>query len=146
MTFTTSTTYAELNAVLDQARRPSANPVPVTDAQLLGLQHRWTTALSARLDEAVEFAEPRQEVEAVANAWRTLASDLDTLRRVLDANETSSEALANAMRPELRMLAITAGLSGLDAPSEESVRVGHSLRQAIRSGNGKLPQELAHAS
>jgi hypothetical protein len=146
MTFTTGTTYAELNAVLDQARRPSATPVQVTDAQLVALQHRWTTALSARLDEAIEFSHPKEEVEAVANAWRTLAADLDTLRRVLDANESSSEALASATRSELRMLAVTAGLTGLDSPSEESVQVGRTLREAIRSGNGKLPRELAHAS
>jgi hypothetical protein len=134
--------YAELNAVLDQARRPSARHTPVTDAQLLGLQQRWATALSARLDEAIEFAELGHEVEAVAAAWRALATDLDTLRAVLDAHEAGSAALAKAQRTEYRMLAIAAGLSALDAPADVAVQAGLAFRDRIRSGN----VELAHAS
>jgi hypothetical protein len=141
MTFTkASTTFAQLNAVLDRARRPSAQPVPVTDAQLVGLQHRWATALSARLDQAIEFARPKQEAHAVAQAWRALANDLDTLRGVLDQNEASSAALAKAMGMECRMLAIASGLTGLDAPTGESVRLGRTFRDAIRAGNDELPQ------
>ena len=60
MTCTKASTYEELNAVLERARRPAAQPVAVTDAQLVGLQYRWATALSARLDEAIEFAPPEQ--------------------------------------------------------------------------------------
>src|SRR5882762_290293 len=113
MTCTKASTYEALNAVLDRARRPSAQPVPVTDAQLVGLQYRWTTALSARLDEAIEFAPPKQVAHAVARAWHALASDLDTLRGVLDQNEASSPALAHALRAEYRMLAVASGLTDL---------------------------------
>jgi len=146
MTCTKARTYEELNAVLDRARRPSAQPVPVTDAQLVGLQYRWTTALSARLDEAIEFAHPEQVAEAVAQAWHALASDLDTLRGVLDQNEASSTALAHAMRAEYRMLAVASGLIDLAAPTEESVRVGRGFRKAIRAGNNERPRELDQAS
>jgi len=146
MTCTKASTYEELNAVLDRARRPSAQPVPVTDAQLVGLQYRWTTALSARLDEAIEFAHPKQVADAVARAWHALASDLDTLRGVLDQNEASSTALAHALRAEYRMLAVASGLTDLETPTEESVRVGRGFRDAIRAGNNGRPRALDQAS
>lgn len=146
MNSTKACTYEELNAVLDLARRPSAQPMAVSDTQLVGLQRRWATALSARLDEAIEFARPKQEADAVARAWRVLASDLDTLRRVLDQNEASSAALAHAMQAEYRMLAIASGLTGLDTPTEESVRLGRSLREAIRAGEDALSHELDQAA
>jgi len=147
MTFTkASTTYAELNAVLDRARRPAAQPVSVTDTQLVGLQHRWTTALSARLDQAIESARPKQEAKAVAQAWRALANDLDTLRGVLDQNESSSAVLAKATGMECRMLAIASGLTGLDAPTQESERLGRTFRDAIRAGNDEPRRETAKAS
>jgi hypothetical protein len=145
MTFTKASTYAELNVILDQAGRPSAQPVPVSDAHLVGLQHRWTTALSARLDEAIEFARPQQEAKAVARAWRVLASDLNTLRGVLDQNEASSAPLADAMRAEYWMLAVASGLTGLDTPTEESVRLGRGFRESIRAGKDDMLRELDQA-
>ncbi|MDT7610215.1 hypothetical protein ACTXG6_21530 [Pseudonocardia sp. Cha107L01] len=147
MTFTKAgTSYAELNAVLDQARRPSAHPAPVTDAQLLGLQHRWATALSARLDEAIEFTQLGQEVQAVAGAWRTLATDLDTLRGVLDAHEADSPELTRSLRVEYRMLAMAAGLAGLQTPVDEAARVGREFRELIRTDHVERTPELARAS
>jgi len=143
---TASPTHAELNAVLDQARRPSPHPAPIAAAQLLGLQHRWTTALSARLDAALEFAHPGEQAHAVATAWRELARDLDTLRRILDTHEASSPALVNALRAEHRMLAITAGLATLDAPIPESIHAGRAFRELIRSGPTEPTPALARAS
>jgi hypothetical protein len=125
--------YAELNAILGRARSDGGHNVPVTSAQLLGLQRRWTAALSARLDEAIEVARPGEEVEIVAAAWHTLAHDLNTLRAVLAAHEVDSQALAAAQRAEFRMLALAAGLATLDAPVAHVVDVGQRLREWIRS-------------
>lgn len=137
MTFTLpGATYAELNAVLDQARRRQAHTVPVTEAQLLALQRRWTAALTARLDQALEDAAPGDEAAAVAQAWRTLAEEQPTLRALLDAHEP---ALGAALRTEYRALALAAGLVGLDTPAAEAERAGRQLRDRIRAsaGNGR---------
>lgn len=133
-------TYAELNAILDQARRPSSSPTPVTDAQLLGLQHRWTTMLSARLDQAIEDAEYGKLAEATADAWRRLAAEQPVLRGVLDSGLRRSEVLVDALDGELRMIGLAAGLVGVDAPEHRAVRVGREFRDSFTGTPAPLHQ------
>lgn len=136
----TAPTYRELNDVLARAARPSAAPVVVTDAQLVGLQHRWTTTLSARLDQALEDAAFGPTGEAVARAWRTLAAEQPVLREILDAGARRSTALADAMSREFGMLALAAGLVGLDTPEHEAARAGRRLRAEISGIRPNLHQ------
>ncbi|MBV9313789.1 MAG: hypothetical protein JO100_08610 [Pseudonocardia sp.] len=128
----THTSYAELNAILDQARRPSDLPVPVTDAQLRALQQRWNAMLSARLDETLENAGPGPLVDAVAETWRRLAAEQPVLRAVLDAGSRRQPVFGAATDTESRMLAHTAGLVGLNEPEADAVRVGEAFRERIR--------------
>jgi hypothetical protein len=143
---TTGTSWAELSAVLEQARRAPAHSVPVSDAQLLALQRRWTTALSARLDHALETAAPGKDTQVVTRAWHGLANDLHTLRAVLDAHEPHSAALAQALRVEYWMLALAAGLASPDTPTEQAVPAGRALRDRIRPSTPEPTRRLAYAS
>jgi hypothetical protein len=126
--------YAELNAVLERARTQPRTSTSISDEQLVALQARWTRALSARLDQAIEFAGPKPLVQMVAEAWRQQVTDQATLRGVLDEAEPRCPALAAAMGTELRYLALAAGLVGLDDATEDAVRVGRDYRDRIRSG------------
>jgi hypothetical protein len=132
-TFATASSYAELNAVLERARSDLGHTAPLTDSQLLGLQHRWSTALCARLDEAIEVANFGEEREVVAAAWHTLARDLDILRMVLDTHEAVSPVLTDAQGAEFRMLALAARLASLDTPTTRAVELGRRFRAWIRS-------------
>lgn len=127
--------YTELNAVLERARRQPRTSTSISDDQLVALQARWTRALSARLDQAIEFAGSRPLVEMVAEAWRRQGIDQAILRGVLDQAESRCPALAAAMGTEFRYLALAAGLIGLDGATEDAVRVGRDYRDRIRSGN-----------
>jgi hypothetical protein len=136
-------TYSELNAVLDQARRPSSSPTPITDAQLTGLQRRWTTMLSARLDQALEDAEFGPTGEAVTGAWRRLAAEQPVLRGVLDDGARRSPALVDAMSTEFGILALAAGLVGLDADEEIATRRGREFRDRITGTRPAALHEVA---
>lgn len=131
--------YRELNEILERAARAGA--VPVTDAQALGLQQRWTAALSARLDAAIEFAGNRPLTDAVAHAWHELAAEQPTLRRLLDTAE-DSPVLTEARRAEHRILALAAGLAGLDDPAEVAAGRGLQYRNLIRTGVADLARRV----
>ncbi|MDQ2708328.1 MAG: hypothetical protein M3Z25_12105 [Actinomycetota bacterium] len=135
-----SPTYAELNAVLDQARRPSNSPTPVTDAQLLGLQSRWSAMLSARLDQAIEDSGYGPTADAVADAWRRLAADQPVLRGVLDDGQRRSAVLTEAMAGEFRNLALAADLAGLDEPAARAAQLGREFRDLLTAGRAPLHQ------
>lgn len=130
----TTTSYRELNAILDQASRDPDSVDSISDEQLRGLQSRWTTALLSRLDQAIESAGPEPLIDTVGAAWRQLAGEQVTLRAVLDAAEPRSAALGAAMRAEFRYLALAAGSVGVHDPDEEAVRQGRAYRDLIRSG------------
>lgn len=123
--------YAELNTVLDQARRPCDSPTPVTGAQLRGLQHRWTTMLSARLDQAIEDAGSRPTADAVVAAWPRLAADQPVLRRLLDDELARPGVPLDLTDGELQMLALAAGLAGLDEPERRAVVLDRGFRTLL---------------
>jgi hypothetical protein len=123
--------YAELKALLDQARRP-CTPLHPTEALLVGSQVRWNTALSSRLGAVLEYGRPRLLVAAVSQAWQDLAADFDILRRLLDDPQNDSHAFERAQSVELRMLALAAGLSSLGDPEDEAIRVGRAYRTRIQ--------------
>lgn len=127
--------YRELNEILERAGRSGA--VLMTDAQALGLQQRWTAALSARIDAAIEFAGNRPLTDAVAHAWHELAAEQPVLRGLLDAAE-DSPVLTEARRAEHRMLALAAGLVGLDDPADVAAGRGSRYRDLIRTGVADL--------
>ena len=134
-----TTSYAELNALLERAGRPSGTPVPISADQLLGLQRRWVTALGARLDQAIERAGAGPTPDAVASAWRQLVADQPILRGILDTAESHSPSLAEATRGESRMLALAAGVAGLDDPFDQAARGGRAYRDMI---HGDRPQQV----
>lgn len=133
-TSSAQSSYAELNSILERARRQPGTSAEISDDQLLALQVRWTRALSARLDEAIEFAGLRPLAEVVAEAWRQQGTDQNTLRAILDQAESRCPALAAAMGTEFRYLALAAGLVGLDDAIEDAIRIGRQYRDRLRSG------------
>lgn len=101
---------AVLDAVLRRARHNPTVPMALddipdarrlfgtADGVLLALQQRWTTALAARLDQAIESDTDPYEARS------RLAAEQPALRAVLDAGATHSAALRETQRGERRMV------------------------------------------
>jgi hypothetical protein len=87
------------------------------------------------LDRAIEFAGATPLTEVVAKTWCTLAREHERVRRVLDANIERSSQLRNATDLEYRMLALAAGLAGLDDEVQLTAQVGQRFRDSILLGD-----------
>jgi hypothetical protein len=95
-----------LAAILHRARRDPGGPLPLRgvgdvdrlfggeDGVLLALQHRWSTHLAAKLDQAAE------DGLGAEVAWNRLAVERPTLRAVLDSGARRSRRLREAQRAE----------------------------------------------
>jgi hypothetical protein len=107
----------------------------VNERKLLALQRGWTMTLLRGLDRAIEFAGATPLTEVVAKTWCTLAREHERVRRVLDANIERSSQLRNATDLEYRMLALAAGLAGLDDEVRLTAQVGQRFRDSILLGD-----------
>jgi len=78
---------------------------------LLDVQLRWSSALSAHLDELVGDGADTPEI-GVVNAWVDTASGLPGARRLLDAHRGAPE-MARAVEKENELLARAAGVPAM---------------------------------
>ncbi|HEY0695213.1 MAG TPA: hypothetical protein VGD71_40020 [Kribbella sp.] len=128
----TGTSYAALNVLITRAANPSGSIVTLTDEEAVALYRRWNNELSARLDYALEFQGMRCARETAASAWLQLEHDQPALRLLLDtqADRPATQGLADN---EATMMAIAAGLAGLEAPRYRTVTVGRNYLAELRS-------------
>jgi hypothetical protein len=101
---------AVLQLVLERARVDPGDPglfVDLPDIQklfggpdgvLLALEHRWTTHLAAKLDQAIEDGAPPN------TAWNELTAEQPELRAVLDRYARRSPSLRAAQHAERGMI------------------------------------------
>lgn len=133
------TSYASLNELLartaGQTEGPARAGAPVSGEQLRALRRRWNAALSAQLDQAIEFAGTRQLRDAVADAWLRLAGEQPELRAVLDAHPAGAPTQADH---ESRMLALAAGLVDVDDSPGRAARLGGAYLAGIREGRATV--------
>jgi hypothetical protein len=123
--------HAVLDDLLAEAKVRSASDVLVSPEQAVALYRRWNTALAARLDEALEFVGARSAAEAAEDAWHRLTSDQPELRALLDRHAAQTE-LRPLIEHECYLLALGAGLIGLDAPRHLGVRRGQVYLERVR--------------
>lgn len=136
-----------LNAVLDHARRDPAGGLPfdeiadvpelfgTPESLLLALHYKWVMALTGRVGVALSAADRDPEidrVDAVASAWRSTATELPDLRRLLDEGE-EHDTLSSAVEGEQRLLALAAGLSEPGDTTAEITRVGATYLALLRT-------------
>lgn len=135
---------AVLDTVLSRAQCDPTGPLQLSgiadlerlfgsaDGVLQALQHRWSTQLAAKLDEAIEHGTDPN------HAWHQLAAEQPILRAVLDAGVRRSQALRDAQRTEQPMMdaaraALVAGQRVVSA-NQRSNRAQHS-RGVSTEGN-----------
>lgn len=130
-----------IDAVLRQARRtgqtevpfeeiPSATEVFTDRAELLAaLHYRWMLRLTGHLELALH--EHGDRVEAATAAWRRLAGEEPTLRRLLDAH---AAAIPTAIAHEQRILALVTGLADVREPAEDIERIGAAFLALAKDG------------
>ncbi|WP_028935395.1 hypothetical protein [Pseudonocardia spinosispora] len=111
----------------------TANPVPPSDDRLRQLYRQWNAALSAQLDNAIEFAGERSLPDAVAAAWSELISERAEQRAVLD-NNSDNPTVRAAIEQELAMLALASGMADLEDSTTRAARIGRLYLDRIRRG------------
>jgi hypothetical protein len=123
------------------AARPGAE-LGITDEQATALYRRWNTALSARLDYALEFHGKRSGRDAVADAWLTLEHDEPTLRTLLDACADRGGVRAS-VDYEAYIMAAAAGLVDLDDTFQRGARTGQAYLSEVRALGAVAPAKIA---
>jgi len=128
--FDTDTSPATLNKLITRSR-DSALRVRVTDDQAKALYRRWNSALSTRLDYAVEFLGNKSLKAAVVDAWLDLEEEQGPLRTILD-HHLHREALRPWIDQELSMLALAAGLTRLEDQPPTPAQMGLPFMLGLR--------------
>ena len=104
------------------------------DDLLVALHDSWTRRLEGRIDMAAELdLEPA--TVAVADAWRQVAAELPSVRRVLDA-QAQHPALHRHELHEHRMVAIAAELAAMVDPVEWAAARGARFVAELRQVPG----------
>lgn len=115
-----------------------------SDDLLAALQHKWTQALTGRLNTALDEAANApggDRVEAVTDAWWQTRRANESLRAILDRHQaTPGPALRKALNQELRMLALTAGLAEHCEDATTSERIGTAFRRLIETSPRQEPE------
>lgn len=149
MTWTTLPNRGEtLRAVTAEADRRLDGRLPMDvdgvaeafgdELTLLGaLQLRWHARLSGRIERELLLNEPMDLESAVVDAWRATAADLPGTRAILDRHrdhpldDAMAQAVAKATAKEHAMLAVTAGLAGVQDAA--AARVGGRIESEARA-------------
>lgn len=98
--------HVELNQILTEAAATNTIPA-VTNLQAVALYQQWNTALSTRLDYALEFNEGSTPICAVAKAWLMLNEDQPALRSIIDKH-VAREVLRPGIDQEISRLELAA--------------------------------------
>ncbi|WP_435768776.1 hypothetical protein [Nocardioides sp. SYSU DS0651] len=102
---------------------------------LAALQLKWHTRLSGQI-ERMQVHQPLDLREAVTVAWSNTAHELAGVRLILDhyrdhpVDEAMAEAMRRATAKEHHLLAVMAGLAGLD--SDAGRRLGAEIEEEAR--------------